>query len=154
VKQKYLWLGFFILLSSSASAQKVDVRKLSRLHLSKDLRVRLAERLSLFIEYEMTEQYEKEYDLLATRCPEGYSEICAVIPKDEYVKWKRKERESYGTLLELKFEGVYGDVRDNCVFPTLIPKFRKGKAAYSNASSAIACLQDGDWYFRFDLIEI
>jgi hypothetical protein len=151
--QKYLPVCvFLILLSSSAFAQRVDTKRLSRLRVSGDLRARLAERLNSFIEYELSEQYGKQYDLLALRCPTGYG--CAVISREEYVKEKRQTREGYGKLLELKFVGIDGRLREGCASPDLIPKFRKGKFVYINASSTIACLQNGEWYFRFWLVEI
>jgi hypothetical protein len=143
---------FLLLLSTSAYAQKVDAKKLSRLPVSEELRARLAERLSLFMEYELTGQYEEQYDLLAARCPAGYH--CAAISRDEYVEEKRKEREEMGTMLELKFEGVDRKMRENCAFAFLGPKFRKGKFVFDYATSTLACLQDGDWFFRFWLVEI
>src|SRR5829696_3933149 len=124
---------FILLLSTPAFAQRVDARKLSRLRVSEALRARLAERLSLFMEYELAGQYEKQYDLLATRCPAGYP--CPAVSRDEYVREKRRERDDVGTMLELKFEGIGGKLRDGCAAPLLGPKFRKGKIVYHYATS-------------------
>jgi hypothetical protein len=153
MSQKYLLsFLFLVLLSSTALAQSVDAKKLSRLRVSEGLRARLAERLSLFIEYELSGQYEKQYDLFATKCPAGYR--CAELSREEYVKEKRTIQGDMGTLLELKFVSVGRKLQGDCAFPVLAPKFRKGQAVYSNMSLTIACLDNGEWFFRFWLVDI
>jgi hypothetical protein len=149
------YLSFFLslaLLSSSAFGQGVDIKNLSRLHVSEDLRSRLAERLNLFIEYELSQQYEKQYDLLANKCFANLQ--CGNISREEYVKGKRSVRDSLGILFELKVKGIDKKLQENCAFLSANPKLRKGKFVFTYANIMIACLQDGEWYFRFSFIDI
>ena len=150
---KYLSLCLFlVLISGSAFGQATDAKKLSHLRISEDLRARLIERLNLFIEYELSQQYEKQYDLLATKCPANLQ--CGHASREEYVEGKRNIRNSLGILLELKVKGIDKKLQENCAFLSLSPKLRKDNVVFSYATVTIACLQDGDWYFRFWFVDI
>ncbi len=141
------------MLLSFASAQSINAKKLNHLRVSEELRARLVERLNLFIEYELTQQYDKQFDLLATKCPEYLH--CYNIERQEYAKQKLEQMKVYGTLLELKFKSVSEiKLKDNCVGIGLIPKLRDNDKIYYNASSSIACLKNNDWFFSFAFLEI
>src|SRR5215207_2047246 len=60
-----------------------DAKKFSRLRVPDDLRGRLAERFNLFVEYERTGQYERQYDLLA-------DEVRRDVERNDYVTGKMK----------------------------------------------------------------
>jgi hypothetical protein len=141
-----------ILLSSSTFGQGIDAKKLSRLRVSEDLRTRLAERLNLFIEYELSQQYQKQYDLLATKCPANLQ--CGNASREEYVKGKLNVANSLGALLELRFKGIDRKLKENCAYLSLKPKLRKGKVVFSYATVTLACLQDDNWYFYFSFVDI
>ena len=127
--------------------------KVKRLKTSPELKSRFVERLSLFIEYELKQQFDKQFDLLATNCPEYLH--CRKPEREEYAKQKSEQMRMYGKLLELQFDGIpERKLKDNCVGIILSPKLRDKDKVYYNASSAIACLDDNDWFFRFDLVEI
>lgn len=49
---------------------------------------------------------------------------------------------------------VEGKLEDNCVGIPLVPKLKKSKNTYFNASSSVACLKDGEWYFSLSFAEI
>ncbi len=151
---KFLFMCLLVLmLLSSASSQTVNPKKISHLRVSEKLRERLVERLNQFIRYELSQQFDKQYDLLATKCPEYLH--CYDIGRQGYAKQKLEQMNIYGTLLELKFTDISKrKLKDNCIPIGLIPKLRKNNNIYVNASSSIACLQDNDWFFRFDFVEI
>lgn len=151
---KLIFLVFFsVVLLSSASGQIIKPEKVKKLRVSEELRARLVERLNLYIEYELTQQYDKQFDLLATKCPEYLN--CSISEKQAYVEAHRKLIESYGTLIGFKLTGRFDrKLKDNCIFIPLMPKFRKDKYEYTNAFSFHACLQDNYWFFNFALIDI
>ena len=140
------------LLANSVSAQTVDRKKLRHLKVSQAERDRLADRLDKFIELEIKKDFETQFEMVPTNCP-AYLH-CWSGSKAEYVERKMATAVSFGELLELKLGNVEGKLKDNCVGIPLTPKLKQGKKIYFNASSSIACLKDGEWYFTFSYIEI
>jgi len=140
---------FVIVLSSSAFGQSINAKKLTRLRVSKELQERFAERLNLFIEYKISQHFDEQFDLFVSNCPKYQN--CENLNREEYVNRKQDETNARGALLELKFKGVDGKLKENCASISLIPKLRnegKNKSKYYTISS-LACLQKSNWFFSF-----
>jgi len=138
-----------LLCAVTIPGQVKDAGKFSRLRVPRDLRERLAERFNLFVEYERTGQYEKQYDLLADEARRN-------VQRHEYAEGKRKAEQEVGRLLELKVTGVGRKLTDGkWVGVDLRPKlWLKGRTYSDQAISFTAYLQDGDWYFSMAYVEV
>jgi hypothetical protein len=138
---------FLMLLAIPASAQLRNPKKLAKL--STPLQERLIERLNLYIEYDRTGQYDKQYDLLSNSYIERMK-----LNKESYPKTKIKWGDTVGVLLE--FKAKYIDVKLNHNMVVMAGEARiiyKGRKVFQ-AANITAYLQNDEWYFDVAFIEI
>ncbi len=113
-----------------------------------NLRIRLVERLNLYIEYERTKQFDKLYDLLRESVTDTKG-----LNRDSYVNGTKKTiAEGYRSVL-LKFKPIstlditFADevVATYQIFGTA--KVRKGKNDYEITAGIDARWINEEWYF-------
>jgi hypothetical protein len=110
------------------------------------LRASLAERLKLLVEYQSTQQWEKQYDLLSITFTQGDSKeeyvkrnlhwYTKVVPDDSILDFTLKATTMHEASEEAGWWTIYG-----CA------KFRKKGRIVELYASVDAHREGGDWYF-------
>lgn len=126
--------------------QMKDNKKLSRLHLSNNLRAQLRERFNLFVEYEKTRHYEKQFDLLAKDHLRDLLHMDTT--KENYIKFKQENERAVGKLIGIKVKNIKraGGSYESLDFST-VATLRKDGSTYVDEPIFVAYLLEGSWYF-------
>jgi hypothetical protein len=149
-----LVISAIVLCISSATGQVKDHKRFSRLKVSEDLQKRLAERFNQFFEYELTQQYEKQWDLIVNEQTKEPHPL--YFDKTSYVEFKKKINEIHGLLLELKVTGIDKKLdKNNRIGITVKGKFYKNKNFYDEPYVGLgAYLQNGEWFFSMAYFQV
>lgn len=107
------------------------------------LRARLVERFKMLVEYQRTQQWEKQYDLLSVAATQGDS-------KEDHVKrLQRWYAEGLGDIL-IDFTPKSANYESGAPFDAIIfgcAKLRKKKDVVELYASVEAYRENDDWYF-------
>lgn len=137
--------------SAQVFGQSVSSRQLSRLHLPSNMREELVRRFDLFVEYEKTQSYEKQYELLGKDHMANLLHMD--VDKNSYIKFKEDSQQAVGKLIKLTVKGIRRmPDNPNWLNLSVVAKLQKGKRTYSDTPICVAYLEDGDW--RFSLLYI
>ena len=144
-KQSLVTVAVLVLLAAPTLGQVGNTKKLSCVPLG--LRENLVKRLELFIKYDRSHEYEKQFDLLSRSYLESNK-----FNREAYVEFKRKEVR--GTLLEVKLYDAIIDLRHSAVQMPMTAKTKYKGNIVDDSWIITAYLQDGEWYFDYTWIDV
>jgi hypothetical protein len=129
-----------------ALGQTLSNKQLSRLELRKPERSELIKRFQLFVEYEKTQSYDKQFELLAKE--HVASVLHMDVTRESYVRFKQQTEATVGKLLELRVKTVrrMPDHEGGFNFSVVV-KLQNGKTIYSDSPIFAGYLVNGSWYF-------
>jgi hypothetical protein len=106
------------------------------------LRERLVRRLELFIAYDRSHQYDKQFDLLSRRYFGGNH-----LDRSAYIQ--DRQTDNRGTFLEMEIYAVQPHVEKKYVEIQASIKSRYGVKTRHFDWNFVCDLQDGEWYFHY-----
>ena len=103
-------------------------------------------RFQLFVEYEKTGAYDKQFELLAQ--DHLASLVRLEVNRESYVKFKQETEAAAGKLLELRVRDIkrVPDLAGGFNFVADV-KLRKNGRIYSDSPIFAGYLMNGNWYF-------
>ena len=130
----------------TASGQTLSNRQLARLKLSAAERRELIKRFQLFVEYEKTQAYDKQFELLAKHHLANLLHMD--VNKESYVKFKQQTEAAAGKVLGVRVKGITRMAEDEGGFEfNVVAKVEKDGRVYSDAPIFAGYLVKGAWYF-------
>lgn len=129
-----------------ALAQSIGSRQLAPLQLPSPTRSQLVERFNLFVSYEKTGAYDKQFELLAR---EHLASLLHMhVDKEKYVEFKQGSQRAVGKLIELTVKDIkrMPNSEDELSL-SVVAKIQKGQFTYSDRPICVASLVNGTWYF-------
>ena len=153
--KNHLTVVVMVLLSCTLTvySQSADMKTFRRLQTTVELRERLVSQFNAFVEYEMTKQYEKQFDLVAAAGLAQRNK--ANLTREEYVAEKRKLVEVNGEVLELKVQNVDREFKEgNYVAINVRVVLQKDGRKDTDQPIMLADRTDGDWYFTLTYFDV
>jgi hypothetical protein len=130
----------------TSMAQTLNRRQLARLGLTAAQRSDLVKRLQLFVEYEKTRAYDKQFELLAQDHLASYVRL--EVNEQSYVKFKQETEVATGRLLELKVRDIKRMPDREGGFNFVVEvKLQKDGRTYSDTPIFAGYLVNDTWYF-------
>jgi hypothetical protein len=106
------------------------------------LRKSLVRRLELFMVYDRSHQYDKQFDLLSKRYFNGNH-----LDRASYIQ--DRQSDNRGTFLEMRIYGTDLHLKDNYVELQMSVKSRYAGHTRTYPWNFVCDVQNGEWYFHY-----